>query len=438
MKENEVRTIASVSEDGLEVTLTEALEHTHLSVTQTLGGHTVETRAEVGLLTHNVKIQGNVGTDFSVAIEGCDTAFRPDQHATQSCFNGRHGDEIGGDQFGATVILSGKFPDLDLVMGRIEYVEVTKAGQAFQLGRYPLHFHLAGDMGGSYIRGCSIHHTYNRAVTMHATDNLLVEHNVAYNSMGHAIFTEDGVEQNSVVQYNLAVYTRTSSSLLNVDVTRSSFWVVNPNNIFRHNAAASGTHFGYWYRLDHHPSGPSATNIYCQNTEKMGLFFNNTAHSMGRYGLWVFSNQGYHPKSNICGGRDVGAKWESFTAWHCERGAEAVSGTKLQFHNFVMLDNQQAGMEMVSVKGGFGQDDSPGIFNSLVVCHSALNSSACTSGTSGIVAPKTQIFSISNVTFVNFDEGGSAALSGCSQCRNYQGGYRAQVKGLAFENSPNK
>ncbi|XP_063856678.1 fibrocystin-L-like isoform X4 [Scylla paramamosain] len=438
MKENEVRTIASVSEDGLEVTLTEALEHTHLSVTQTLGGHTVETRAEVGLLTHNVKIQGNVGTDFSVAIEGCDTAFRPDQHATQSSFNGRHGDEIGGDQFGATVILSGKFPDLDLVMGRIEYVEVTKTGQAFQLGRYPLHFHLAGDMGGSYIRGCSIHHTYNRAVTMHSTNNLLVEHNVAYNNMGHAIFTEDGVEQNSVVQYNLAVYTRTSSSLLNVDVTRSSFWVVNPNNIFRHNAAASGTHFGYWYRLDHHPSGPSATNIYCQNTEKMGLFFNNTAHSMGRYGLWVFSNPGYHPKSNICGGRDMGAKWQSFTAWHCERGAEAVSGTKLQFHNFVMLDNQQAGMEMVSVKGGFGQDDSPGIFNSLVVCHSALNSSACTSGTSGIVAPKTQIFSISNVTFVNFDEGGSAALSGCSQCRNYQGGYRAQVKGLAFENSPNK
>ncbi|XP_063862994.1 uncharacterized protein LOC135102139 [Scylla paramamosain] len=103
-----------------------------------------------------------------------------------------------------------------------------------------------------------------------------------------------------------------------------------------------------------------------------------------------------------------------------------------------MLDNQQAGMEMVSLKGGFGQDDSPGIFNSLVVCHSALNSSACTSGTSAIVAPKTQIFSISNVTFVNFDEGGSAALSGCSQCRNYQGGYRAQVKGLAFENSPNK
>ena len=48
---------------------------------------------------------------------------------------------------------------------------------------------------------------------------------MVYNNMGHAIFTEDGVEQNNVVQYNLAVFTRTSSSLLNVDVTPASFWV---------------------------------------------------------------------------------------------------------------------------------------------------------------------------------------------------------------------
>ena len=80
-------------------------------------------------------------------------------------------------------------------------------------------------MDTSYIRGCAVHRTYNRAITIHAANYLTIEHNVVYNNMGHAIFTEDGVEQNNVVQYNLAVYTRTSSSLLNVDVTPSSFWV---------------------------------------------------------------------------------------------------------------------------------------------------------------------------------------------------------------------
>lgn len=55
--------------------------------------------------------------------------FFPGQFATQSCFNGKFGEEIGSDQFGATVMLFGKFPDQDLVQGRIEYVEVTEAGQ---------------------------------------------------------------------------------------------------------------------------------------------------------------------------------------------------------------------------------------------------------------------------------------------------------------------
>ena len=60
-----------------------------------------------------------------------------------------------------------------------------------------------------------------------------MEHNVAYDNMGHAFFTEDGIEAYNVIQYNLAVFTRTSSSLLNVDVTPASYWVVNPTNIVR-------------------------------------------------------------------------------------------------------------------------------------------------------------------------------------------------------------
>lgn len=47
----------------------------------------------------------------------------------QSCFNGRFGEEIGGAQFGATVMLFGKEANKDLVQGRVEYVEVTEAGQ---------------------------------------------------------------------------------------------------------------------------------------------------------------------------------------------------------------------------------------------------------------------------------------------------------------------
>lgn len=97
-------------------------------------------------------------------------------------------------------------------------------------GRYPVHFHLSGNVTGSYVRGCAIHHTFNRAVTVHGVSGLLVEHNVANDVMGHAFFIEDGIETGNTIQYNLGVAVRTSSTLLTTDVTPATFWVTNPNN----------------------------------------------------------------------------------------------------------------------------------------------------------------------------------------------------------------
>ena len=33
-------------------------------------------------------------------------------------------------------------PGDESAIGRIEYIELTDVGQAFKLGRYPLHFHM--------------------------------------------------------------------------------------------------------------------------------------------------------------------------------------------------------------------------------------------------------------------------------------------------------
>jgi hypothetical protein len=71
---------------------------------------------------------------------------------------------------------------------------VRHAGQAFRLGRYPVHFHMNGELPESYVKGSAIHHTYNRALTMHGTNSTLVQRNVAFDSMGHQFFIEDGSE----------------------------------------------------------------------------------------------------------------------------------------------------------------------------------------------------------------------------------------------------
>lgn len=64
--------------------------------------------------------------------------------------------------------------------------------------------------------------------------------------MGGAFFLEDGIEHGNLIQYNLFVHVKRTSSLLNDDVVPAAFWITQPNNTVQHNVAASGTHFGFW------------------------------------------------------------------------------------------------------------------------------------------------------------------------------------------------
>jgi hypothetical protein len=104
--ESEVRTIINISSDGRTLTLNSPLNYTHLGITQTVGPTTIEIRAEVGLLTHNIVFQGSTTSTWDQTIPACPDGFDPGEFATQTCFMGRYGEEIGSDQFGATIMAS--------------------------------------------------------------------------------------------------------------------------------------------------------------------------------------------------------------------------------------------------------------------------------------------------------------------------------------------
>ena len=53
---------------------------------------------------------------------------------------------------------------------------------------------MMGDARGSYLKDLSIHHSFNRGVTIHGTDNVVVQRNLAYDVVGHTFFLEDGAE----------------------------------------------------------------------------------------------------------------------------------------------------------------------------------------------------------------------------------------------------
>ena len=73
--ENEKKTIAGISGDNMTLTLDSALEAEHLGTEETFDGTTVEFRAEVGLLTHNVVVRGNRDPQWTEHIEACPKGF---------------------------------------------------------------------------------------------------------------------------------------------------------------------------------------------------------------------------------------------------------------------------------------------------------------------------------------------------------------------------
>ncbi|XP_038131411.1 PKHD1 like 1, tandem duplicate 1 isoform X2 [Cyprinodon tularosa] len=447
-RENEVRTIASVSANGKTLTLTEPLTFTHLGVSVTLPDGTMfEGRAEVGLLTRNIVVRGSQNLEWSDEIVACPDGFDTGEFATQTCFQGRFGEEMGSDQFGGCIMFHAPRPGENLAMGRLEYVEIFHAGQAFRLGRYPIHWHLMGDINyKSYVRGCAIHQTFNRAVTIHDTHRLLVEHNVIYDIMGGAFFIEDGIETENILQYNLAVFVKQSTSLLNDDVTPAAYWVTNPNNIIRHNAAAGGTHFGFWYRMHDHPDGPSYDPNICQKRVPLGEFSNNTVHSQGWFGLWIF--QEFYPmKDGGCTSRTPEpAVFHSLTTWNCEKGAEWVNVGAVQFNRFVMVNNEKAGIEAKRIYrwavSGFGEDGGATVSNSTIVAHVdelGLGPEYCTHR--GVITPFDDGLSVLNTRFINFDRSNCSAIGVTSivgTCTDRCGGWAVRFSGIRYWSSPNK
>lgn len=160
--ESELAVITAKSGDSRTLTLNKQLKFEHLGTTRTVGTgatqKTFDVRAEVGLLTRNVKFQGHNDDTWNrlKTAKACPSGFNPAEFATQTCFLGRYGPELGSDEFGGIIFIAGgqsQPKDRETVIARLSNVELFHVGQAFKLGRYPIHFHLNGDMPSSYVEG---------------------------------------------------------------------------------------------------------------------------------------------------------------------------------------------------------------------------------------------------------------------------------------------
>ncbi len=261
-RQAERRRVAAVS--GNTLTLDRPLQYMHFGEI-TFG---VDQRGEVGLLTRNIRIQAS------------DDA--------ESTYFGGHIMAMTGSK----VQVSG--------------VELSRMGQHLTLARYPMHWHLIGDGQGQYIRNSSIHDTYSRCVTVHGTNNLRVENNVTFNTVGHCFFMEDGIETGNEFVRNLGIQTKCHPTLpcqptnltlasqstegqkaehilIPSDNTVSTFWITNPDNTYRDNVAAGSDQIGFWMAFPEHPTGAFEGSEISKATwpgrTRLREFSGNTAHS---------------------------------------------------------------------------------------------------------------------------------------------------------------
>ena len=131
----------------------------------------VDERAEVGLISRNITLTSELSGS-------------PDDHA-------------GGE----TIFRQG-FKEVSL-----QGVELSLFGKP-KLGSYPIHFHMDGSIGKDQavlINANSIHHTFNKCITVHSTQHLTIQNNVCARAVGHLFYEEIGDEDDITFAYNLGL-----------------------------------------------------------------------------------------------------------------------------------------------------------------------------------------------------------------------------------------
>lgn len=351
----ETRIITAVSPDHLTVSFTQGLQWMHYGVLQNYNNATrsfsLDERAEVGLLSRRIKIQGDADSE-NAGFGGHMMAMKCNCGPTA----GR---------------------------GWIQGVELYRMGQKSALGRYPWHWHNAGDVTGQYIKGCSIHHSFNRVVTVHNSNNAVVQDNVGYDHIGHGYFLEDGSETGNTFQHNLGILTKLpaygeevrphdrvfdgtdpgdlasgSTPAFQLVKLPATFWITNPSNNFIDNAAAGSEGAGFWMVAMAAPVGSYSGPAMKPGRMALGTFTGNRGHSNSFTNLGIdggidpttheLIGGHYSPRanplntSNASSNPIVVPEIYDFTSFKCRDRSLWFRADTMHLHECSLADNNRA------------------------------------------------------------------------------------------------
>ena len=290
---------------------------------ESLGGTTAHLRrplryAHYGAVTDGVDERGEVGLlSHAVAIES-------DARATAR-------------QTGGQVVV---FKGGTLRASGVDFIHL---GRAATLGAYPVHFHLAHDGSSSFVEDSTIEHSFNRCLAIHGTSGVRVSRDVAFDTIGHCYFLEDGVETANTFDRDLAILVRAPTAnraVLDTDLRPAAYWISNPANALVGNVAAGTDGVGFWYDLPIHPGGPSRDTTVFPRRVALGAFAQNVAHTNAHDGLFVDNLRNppgvseapnYSPNER--------AFFDAFTSYKNRRHGVWLRGTNMRVTDARLADN---------------------------------------------------------------------------------------------------
>ncbi len=322
-RDAQVLTITAVNQKQIDVS--PALAKPRFGTVQTFNNKTLDQRPAIGLLSRNLVVRGAADSD-AIAFGG------------------------------HIMVMAGGH-------AQVSGVDLQRMGQRGLPGRYPIHWHEAGDRSGSYAIANAINQSFQRAVVLHSTSQVLVDANVSYDVPNHAfVWAEDGDEVGNVMTRNLSVLVRTPEEqhfafpINNPFFGNSSqgesraagFWGRSlSKNVLRDNISA-GVLEGFGFFVDLFTPAPDSP------VDGSGMVFDgNTAHST--FVTFVTGNQINYPEATRGHGLMVttGASPSIEHIFQNYTGYQNVSGAWLEdratvLKNSIVADN---GSGIIALRG---------------------------------------------------------------------------------------
>ncbi|KAJ1148974.1 hypothetical protein NDU88_001796 [Pleurodeles waltl] len=407
-RQDEVVTIETVN--GAEVVFRPPLRYHHSFIEQMVNGEHLVLRPLVAVLTRDIVLRGNLTRERISYVQQCAALGFTD---VSKCIYGKSERRLGSRDLGAVVVAQ-TFQDEPSVI-RLEGLQMQNVGQAFRPPRAALTVAGNGHMTDSYIRGCSILHSFGRGLSLSSTSSLKVENNLFYNISGHGLLLEEGMEHGNRIWRNAVIGIFPTVALSNIEIlSPAGILIRSPTNTVEENIVWDAG-IGFFFHLS--PEGPSQASLQS--------FSSNTATYCTRSALEVYPE--YCPKST----RETAmAVFQSFTAWRSRGGVEIHRSSNLQLQHFQIFSCTDFGIDITESLGNTS------LVDSLLLGRFTGKSDSCM--VAGLKTPKIFQLLVSNTTFVNFDQHSCTAINTCSDCYQGQGGFRVEVVQLKFINSPNR